>query len=112
MPSNPASLPHPGRRLGFPRSWPTSGGTFVDNQHKLIPGYRDLSTGEIERIKVLKAMATHVGTTLKGLPAAAPTDGGGAAVRYVALARTHLEIGFMFATKSVARPTDDLGAFE
>jgi hypothetical protein len=84
----------------------------VDNQHKLIPGYRDLSTGEIERIKVLKAMATHIGTTLKELAATAEAEEDYAAVRYVALARTHAEIAFMYAIKSVARPTDDLGALE
>lgn len=84
----------------------------MDNQHKLIPGYRDLSAGEIERIKVLKAMSAHLGTTLRELAAAAKTDEDYAAIRYVALARTHLEQGFMYAIKSVARPTEDLGALE
>jgi len=84
----------------------------MDNQHKLIPGYRDLSEGEIERIKVLKAMATHIGTTLKELGAAAKSDEDRAAERYVSLARSHAEIAFMYAIKSVARPTDDLGALE
>jgi hypothetical protein len=84
----------------------------VDNQHKLIPGYRDLSAGEIERIRSIKEMTGPIGTVLRALAAAAKADGDHAASRYVSIARSHFEDGFMYGIKAVARPTDDLGTLE
>jgi hypothetical protein len=84
----------------------------VDNQHKKIAGYRDLSEAEVARMNTIKAMARGVGVMLKELADAARVDGDRAAARYVAIAREDLEKGFMFAVKAVARPTDDLGALE
>jgi hypothetical protein len=84
----------------------------VDNHHKKIAGYRDLSEAEVARMNTIKAMARGVGVMLKELADAARADGDRAAARYVSLARSELEKGFMFAVKAVARPTDDLGALE
>jgi hypothetical protein len=84
----------------------------VDNQHRMIPGYRDLSGGEIERMRAIKEMAGPIGTMLQALAAAARADGDRAASRYVDIARSHFEDGFIYAVKAVARPTDDLGALE
>jgi hypothetical protein len=78
----------------------------------MIPGYRDLSGGEIERMRAIKEMAGPIGTMLQALAAAARADGDPAASRYVSLARSHFEDGFIYAVKAVARPTDDLGALE
>jgi hypothetical protein len=84
----------------------------VKDQHTLIKGYRDLSQGEIARVNHLKKMAMELAPVLQELSAAAKADGDRAAGRYASLARTHLEQGFMFAIKAVARPTDDLGAID
>lgn len=84
----------------------------MDNQHRLIPGYRDLSQGEIEQMKTIKAMAGPIGNMLQALAAAAKADGDRAALRYVSVARNHFEDGFIYAVKAVARPTDDLGVLE
>lgn len=70
---------------------------MVDNQHRKIAGYRDLSEGEIADINRLKEMER----TLSGLldnSVHAPDP------RHLAIAKTHLETGFMYAIKSIAKP--------
>lgn len=69
----------------------------MDNQHKKITGYRDLSQAEIDAMNRIKALANEVGATLDGLPEG--VDG-----RWVAIARTQLQQGFMAAVRAVARP--------
>jgi hypothetical protein len=81
----------------------------VDNQHKKISGYRDLSEAEIGRMNALKHLEETVSNALTDVEAAARNDDDPHAGRWAAIARTHLETGFMFAIKDVARPTDGLG---
>lgn len=80
----------------------------MDNQHKKISGYRDLSQTEIDAMNALKDAEAHIGTVLaeieRDLRDVDPEAG-----RWAAIARTHLETGFMFAIKAVARPTNGLG---
>ena len=81
----------------------------MDNQHKHIKGYRDLSEDEIKLINVLKEMEAGVADALHAIEADARLKSDMGAGRWAAIARTHLETGFMFAIKAVARPTNGLG---
>jgi hypothetical protein len=72
----------------------------MENQHKHIKGYRELSEEEIELMNRVKAMAAEVGALVDKLTA---TDG--LDKRCVAIARTELQTGFMWAVRSIAQPT-------
>lgn len=70
---------------------------MVDNQHRKISGYRDLSEGEIATINRLKELERSI-VELLDTSLHAPDP------RHLAIAKTHLETGFMFAIKSIAKP--------
>ncbi len=70
---------------------------MVDNQHRKISGYRDLSETEIEAINKIKELEVVLNNVLNGIQ---DSENG----RHVAIARTHLETGFMFAIKAIAKP--------
>ena len=78
----------------------------MDNQHQKITGYRDFSQDEIDLMNKMKALEAEIGNVLAAL-----TKDDAGANRWAAIARTHLETGFMFAMKAVARPTTGLGRF-
>lgn len=68
----------------------------MDNQHREIKGYRELGPAEIEAMNRIKEKAEEVGQLLEELVAADP--------RWLAIARTNLQQGFMAATRAVAQP--------
>ncbi|MFT6347075.1 MAG: hypothetical protein ACJAYB_000056 [Psychromonas sp.] len=72
----------------------------MDNQHQKIKGYRDLSQREIDLMNQGKALAEQVGEFIAALESDASTD-----KRAVALGRTNLQQGFMWAIRGVAQPT-------
>ena len=72
----------------------------MDNQHKQIKGYRDLSQAEIDLMNEGKALAEKCGEFNAKLEANATTD-----VRGVDLGKTNLQQGFMWAIRSIAKPT-------
>lgn len=72
----------------------------MDNQHKKITGYRDLSQVEIDLMNQGKELAVRVGEFVAKLEAEGSTD-----KRSVALGKTNLQQGFMWAIRSVAQPT-------
>ena len=80
---------------------------MVDNQKK-ISGYRDLSEDEISLMNRIKAKEEMV-DLLAEVEDATRAAGDHEAGRWASLARTHLETGFMFAVKAVARPDGGLG---
>lgn len=72
---------------------------MVDNQHKKITGYRDLTDTEINLMNDAKSMASGIGafiTTLETLP---DID-----KRWLAIAKTDLQKGFMALVRSIAKP--------
>mgnify|MGYP000529369054 CR=1 FL=1 len=79
----------------------------MDNQHKLIKGYRDLSQSEIDAMNRIKALAEQVGALVEELDASpnAETADQAADRRWVAIARTQLQQGFMALTRAIAKPT-------
>ena len=84
----------------------------MDNQHKKITGYRDLSQAEIDlmnkikaKAKELKVLIDEADTTLFELKdPAINQDGLDDVQRYLELARTNLQQGFMWFVRAVARP--------
>lgn len=70
----------------------------MENQHRRISGYRELSEDEIAAMNALKALGNQVGEALDRAAAA------GADPRSIATARTQLQTGFMWAVRAIAQP--------
>jgi hypothetical protein len=72
----------------------------MDNQHKLIKGYRDLTQEEIDVMNAIKSkgedllMLTEMVKATKGIDP-----------RWAAIGTTHLQEGLMALVRAVARPT-------
>jgi hypothetical protein len=83
---------------------------MVDNQHKQISGYRDLSQAEIDVMNEVKAAETALGELWRKVGAI--TEIGGRAnakhcdPRWHAVAKTHFEEGFSALVRSIARPAE------
>ena len=73
---------------------------MVDNQHRKITGYRDLSEEEIKLMNECKEMAMMVGTLCDHIKAHDDIDG-----RWHAIAVTDLQKGFMSLIRSIAQPS-------
>lgn len=71
----------------------------MDNQHKQIKGYRDLSQTEINQMNAIKDIAAKVGNIIDALQDDPDVD-----QRWLAIAKTDLQKGFMAAVRSVAKP--------
>lgn len=95
----------------------------MENQHRKISGYRELSQGEIDLVNEIKAMGpqleslilrvrSHLEAQIRAIDDATPeghaeserllaTEPG----RWAAIAKTHLQEGLMALTRAVAQPT-------
>lgn len=75
----------------------------MENQHRRIAGYRELSQAEIDLMNEVKAHAEATKALVEKLEARARTqndvDG-----RWVSIGRTDLQKGFMSLTRAIARP--------
>jgi hypothetical protein len=71
----------------------------MDNQHRKIKGYRELSQVEVDAMNAVKEKAAEVGELIRELQDNSSLD-----QRWVAIAKTDLQKGFMAATRSVAKP--------
>lgn len=72
----------------------------MENQHRKISGYRELSQQEIDAMNSIKELASAVGILVEELEDNSSLD-----QRWVAIAKTDLQKGFMAAVRSVAQPT-------
>lgn len=72
---------------------------MVDNQHRKITGYRDLTEKEISQMNNIK----EVGGTLESLILTMRAVNG-LDQRWISIAETHFQEGLMAAVRSVARP--------
>jgi len=72
----------------------------MDNQHKQIKGYRDLSQEEIDLMNEAKSLAVQVGDLVAKIQAAPLTD-----KRWASIGQTDLQKGFMSLIRAVAQPT-------
>ena len=73
----------------------------MDNQHKKISGYRDLSQEEIDHMNLIKKVEAAVGKVFREVESLPNVDR-----RELALARTNLQQGFMWFVRSIAKPAD------
>ncbi len=74
----------------------------MDNQHKLIRGYRDLTPAEIEAMNRGKDLAEDVGRWLDEIIMEGKFSPD---LRWLAIGRTQLQQGFMAAIRGIARPS-------
>lgn len=73
----------------------------MDNQHKLIKGYRDLSLLEIDLLNKIKAVGNEqLYPLLQQLESMGTVD-----KRCLAIGKTEIQKGFMFILRSIAQPT-------
>lgn len=72
----------------------------MDNQHKKITGYRDLSQEEIDLMNDVKALAEQVGAKVEEVLALEEAD-----KRWANIAKTDLQKGFMSLVRAIAKPT-------
>ena len=72
---------------------------MMENQHRSISGYRELSQSEIDMMNQIKDLGTELGRMVEGLTDPVYDQ------RCVALAKTNLQQGMMWAVRAVAQPT-------
>ncbi len=76
----------------------------MENQHKKIKGYGNLSQEKIDRMNILKKfeaeLLTHINDVLNVLPEEDVRK------RDLAVAKTHFQTGFMWANRSIAQPAE------
>ena len=71
----------------------------MENQHRKISGYRELSQEEIDTMNQVKNTAKLVGGMIEDLEREEGLD-----KRWLAIAKTDLQKGFMAATRAIAKP--------
>ncbi len=74
----------------------------MENQHRKITGYRELGEAEINAMNEIKRAAEEIEAlvaSIRNRPAIAADP------RWLAIAATDLQKGFMALTRSVAKPT-------
>lgn len=71
----------------------------MENQHRKIKGYRDLSEQEINAMNRIKEKAAEIGELVNDLKADPELDQG-----WVLIGKTNLQQGFMALTRAVTKP--------
>lgn len=71
----------------------------MDNQHKKIKGYRDLSQLEIDQMNKVKELGMEMEEVIEDVMALSDSD-----KRWVNIARTDFQKGIMALVRSIARP--------
>ncbi|MFW1763744.1 DUF7681 family protein [Acinetobacter calcoaceticus] len=72
----------------------------MENQHKHIKGYRDLSQAEIDLMNEIKTKGAELGELVAKLR---NTDG--LDQRWISIGATDMQTGLMALTRGVAQPT-------
>ena len=72
----------------------------MDNQHKHIKGYRDLSQEELNLMNDIKAKGVELGELVQKLRSIETMD-----QRWISIGATDLQTGLMALTRGVAQPT-------
>lgn len=76
----------------------------MQNQHELIEGYRDLTQEEIDLMNEVKLKANEVGALCDRLWAIHKVNPTGTDPRWLSIAQTELQKGFMSMVRAIARP--------
>lgn len=72
----------------------------MENQHKHIKGYRELTQNEIDLMNEIKAKGVELGALVEKLKAAGYVD-----QRWISIGATDLQTGLMALVRGVAQPT-------
>ena len=72
----------------------------MENQHRKITGYRELSQDEINAMNKSKELASQAGDFIDELEKNGYVD-----KRWLAIAKTDLQKAFMSLTRSIAKPS-------
>lgn len=72
----------------------------MENQHREIKGYRELTPEEIALMNEIKTKGAELGVLVDKLKAEKSVDG-----RWVSIGQTDLQKGLMALTRAVAQPT-------
>lgn len=72
----------------------------MDNQHRQIKGYRELSQAEIDAMNEIKTMGAQIGALVEKLRAQDGLD-----QRWISIGATDMQKGLMALTRGVAQPT-------
>lgn len=72
----------------------------MENQHRKIAGYRELSQEEIDLMNEIKQQGVALGDLITKLQSTSGLD-----QRAVSIAKTDLQTGIMWAVRSVAQPS-------
>lgn len=84
----------------------------MENQHRKIKGYRELTQAEIDLMNEIKTKGVELETLINKLsavtvPASANEEDmkvAGQAMRWLSIGRTHMQEGLMALTRAVAKP--------
>lgn len=71
----------------------------MENQHRKIKGYRELSQEEIDLMNEIKSMGIALGELVDKLRQSGNLD-----QRWISIGATDLQTGLMALTRSVAKP--------
>lgn len=71
----------------------------MENQHRKITGYRELSQEEIDMMNEIKGKGVELGALVDKLRGSQKLD-----QRWVSIGATDLQTGLMALTRSVAKP--------
>ena len=78
----------------------------MDNQHRKIKGYRDLSQDEIDSMNIIKEKGKQLGELVDSLLVKPGYEKDNSPdQRWVNIGKTHLQQGLMALTRSIAKPT-------
>ncbi len=72
----------------------------MENQHRQIKGYRELSQEEIDLMNTIKTKGIELGELVSKLRATEGLD-----QRWVSIGATDMQTGLMALTRGVAQPT-------
>ena len=72
----------------------------MENQHRQIKGYRELSQEEIDLMNTIKGKGIELGELIAKLRATEGLD-----QRWVSIGATDMQTGLMALTRGVAQPT-------
>ena len=72
----------------------------MENQHRQIKGYRELTQQEIDLMNEIKTKGVELGALVEKLRTSDNLD-----QRWVAIGATDLQTGLMALTRAVAQPT-------
>src|SRR5204862_5939865 len=76
-------------------------GVTMENQHRHITGYRDLSQSEIDIMNEVKQHGESCRDLLERVKRAGEDVDG----RWVSIAQTHFQQGYMALVRAIAKPT-------